>query len=93
MDKFCRIVARSTGDIVLGKNFGILEPGCIYEIKEFLGQLILQNIGPSVVKDAVQSEPRRVQICWGHNVSRIVESGDHLYTPEEYDKITEMDGL
>jgi len=70
-DGWARISVRTDGGMILGREFGLLEPGAIYEIRELLGMLVLMNIGTA--------DPA----VWNRDIGAVAEDGLHLYTEDE----------
>ena len=77
--QFARISTPPDGrKLILGVNSGLLKPGHVYEIAETLGELTIQDIGPSV---AIENNER----IWNHNASWIIEGqGRHLLVNSDY---------
>jgi hypothetical protein len=82
--KSARITVRCNpdGDLILGKNVDLLKPGHVYEIIDMLGELIIKDLGESVV----DNKPNLTQFCWGHDANTLIECSDHLLTKDEYIK-------
>jgi hypothetical protein len=67
-----------------GKQF--LKQGRVYEIQEFLGELIIKDIGPSAMEiGPVGSSFYNHYPNWYSGVDAIVTDGRHLLTQDEYD--------
>ena len=84
-----RFVIRPDGNgqddkLILGCSFnaGVLKPGCVYEIQEFLGQLVIREIGPSSC--GYSHKNTKGGISWCNDANQIIHGGTHLLTDREY---------
>jgi hypothetical protein len=96
MNTIARLVTRSANadnqvDLILGaaiRNSGVLQPNTIYEIQEYLGNLIFVKIGPSAIKNSGPIDPKtshHLGLNWGNDVNWILDYGGdkHLLTEDE----------
>ncbi len=84
-----RILTRPTKDgkpdVVIGACFKkqtALKPNRIYEIVSVLGELILRDLGESVVGKKIK-ESFNCDICWGHDINTILEGSDNKWLTKE----------
>ena len=89
MDKFARFCVRDDGDgagLILGQSFsGILKADTVYEIRAILGELVIVEIGPSVVRGFKDGAYRvGYAMNWGADANTLVVAGNHLFTEEEW---------
>jgi hypothetical protein len=76
----------SKDDLILGHVFPgakLLKSGRIYQIFEFDGTFILQDVGPSAIK----SRPDQINLSWANDVHSIIYDGRHLLTEAEIDEL------
>lgn len=86
MRKPTRIVSLPKHDnVICGRDLGeILEKGMVYEIKEFLGEIIVEKIGKSALaKNGCPSENSQIQM--------IMTQSSYLLTEEEIREIREKE--
>lgn len=84
----CRGGVAPQDGAIIGLAFepGIFKPGYIYEIKTFMDQFFIEEIGPSLVTDTVDNP---VGISWSTEIGRIlcVGGGRAFMTLDEYKNI------
>jgi len=73
--------------LILGCSFqsGRLKPGVVYEIVDFMGQIMIQEVGESACK--MTRPDSKGGACWCNDANQIIHSGNHLLTTEEYDNM------
>lgn len=81
-DKFARfIVVPDRRGLVLGKNFGLLKSGVLYQANEILDEFIVRELGnPDITYKT--SRPN-----WNNAAEDLIESGRHLYTKAEWEML------
>lgn len=85
MKSLTRIVSLPKHDnVICGRDLGeILEKGMVYEIKEFLGEIIVKKIGKSALaKNGCPSENSEIQT--------IITHSSYLLTEDEFNEIREI---
>lgn len=95
MRTFARIAVRQNGeegDLILGKTFGALRGGKVYEIVDPLGignvaDFIVREVGDSCINGFLSERPDGPMLSWAHEMERIVNEGLHLYSKQEWDKL------
>lgn len=71
------------GNVFKGKN--PLKPGHVYQIEEYLGDLVIKDKGEAAIKMKLANS---IGVCWGHSINEIVESGNYfMLTDQEYNEI------
>ena len=85
-----RIVVRPNKDgtddnLILGSSFdaGVFKPGFVYEILEFLGEIVIREVGESSTKYSFNEKPIGGSV-WCHDANTIIKNGTHLLTEKEY---------
>lgn len=93
MNILARFAIRKDGKLILGKHFGGLTPGNVYEIRGVpeLEAFDLIEVGPSCavpnLSEATKQNPqwRRLRPCWGWDANHLSQDGNHLFTAKEMD--------
>ena len=96
MSEVARIVFRTEDEgekagAILGacfKNQDIFKGGDVWEIKEFLGELVLRKVGKSCVGLYLKDSVGTVS-CWGHEIGSVLTDGDYILTQEEMQELRE----
>ena len=91
-ERIARFVLRPNMDgkddkLILGCSFqsGRLKPGVVYEIVDFMGQIMIREVGESACK--MTRPDSKGDSCWCNDAGHIINSGNHLMTTEEYDNM------
>ena len=89
-----RIVTRDSGtgkvDLIIGIGLmnhtsELFKTNKVYEIKEYNGTLILQEVGNTCIPESFSKDVDDVGVSWASNVSDIVLCGKHVWlTESEY---------
>jgi hypothetical protein len=80
-----RLVMRKDGLAIIGKGFPgqkALKPNRIYQIEEWLGEIVVRDLGPSIIQDETvyPGSPH-----WGHDFNFIFERcKEFIMTKIEY---------
>jgi len=80
MTKSARIVVREDGRLILGRNNGLLQAGQCYDLKEYLGVIVITPVGESCVNKDGSHE-----YLWNRHVGTIVDDGHYIFTNEEFE--------
>jgi hypothetical protein len=93
MNTIGRLVIGDRGDenspkLVLGVIFASakiqsLKTDTVYEIVDFMGELTLQKVGRSAIKQTMDDPENKIDVCWSNDINRIACDGDYLLTQKE----------
>lgn len=97
MKKLARFVIRpgpkKKAEIILGADLseGVLKRNVIYEIREVLGELMIEEVGPCALWDCKGTRPKKLERLidrnWGRTLNDIVQGGGmYLLTIPELEK-------
>ena len=80
-------------DLILGAIFqqdSGLVSGRIYEIRTVMGELMIDDLGPSAIKSTLKDS--NISTCWGQDINSIAYNfPDPLLTEDEVSKIGDDD--
>jgi len=91
-----RIVFRGCGDkdgLIIGtalSGHNLFKKGMVYEIKEFMGQIIIKELGHSTVTDNVSDADNPTGVSWNSEIGHVLGmAGKYMFvTQEEYAHLT-----
>ena len=84
MKSVARIVTRDSENpndgLIIGIRLGPgdLKQGRVYEISEILGELVIEDIGPSAIKSTMpeyEGLGYSLNVCWGNSAEHILNCG------------------
>jgi len=72
-------------NLMVGRDLSnVFEKGMVYEAIKIFDEIIIRPVGKYVLPKSVNEE---IDICEGHEVSTVINSGLSLITKEEFSKI------